>query len=48
VEIEVPMTIIQLETGMGLVLVATSRIQFDLRNFSKGKIRMMFADFKED
>lgn len=47
-EIEVPMTIIQVETGMGLVPVATSRMQFDLSNLSEGKMIMMFADVKAD
>ena len=42
------MTIIQLETGMGLVIVASSRMQFDLSNLSEGKKIMMFADVKEN
>ena len=47
-DVEVPMTIIQLETGMGLVPVVTSRMQFNLSNLSEGKMIMMFADVKAD
>jgi hypothetical protein len=40
------MTIIQLETKIGIIPVASSREIFDLSKLEKDKIIVMFADVK--
>ena len=47
-EIEVPFTIINLKTAVGIIPVAASKHNFDLSHISKGMILGMFADIKAE